>query len=123
MTEKIDDGGPAYPVPPPDAIVRYADGSFAPIMFHYAAEGCKPGEIAAENGFDLHLVEMENVLPDDDPIMVAYFEDGDASAFRKWAPPEIDGWHLVGKQQAEDGPVAIYIRKRATPVSDTGGDT
>lgn len=100
-----------YAIPPPDAIVRYADGSFTPIMFHYLSEGCSAKHIARANGFDIMFVDMEQVLDEDDPLIKAYFEDGASDIVRKWTPPEIDGWRLVLKLDSENGPVAGYIRK------------
>lgn len=109
-----------YPIPPPDAIVRYPDGSFGPIMFHYASEGCTAKDIARENGFDCRCLEMQDDLADDDPLYIDYFEKGASDVVRRWKPPEIEGWRLVGKHDSEDGPVAFYIRKRVAPTD--GGD-
>jgi hypothetical protein len=108
-----------YATPPPDAIVRYADGSFGPLMFHYLSEGCKTKDVAAENGFDIQWVEMEDVLPEDDPLYIDYFEKGASDVVRRWVPPTIDGWRLVGLFDTEDGPTAIYIKPRAS--SKSGG--
>ena len=109
-----------YPTPPADAIVRYADGSFAPIMFHYASEGCNARAIAAENGFDLKAVAMADEVDDEDALYRAYFEEGASDVVRKWQPPEIEGWRLVGKTDSEDGPQAFYIRPRNDEAADAG---
>lgn len=100
----------------PDTIIRYADGSFGPMMFHYAHEGCLLRYIAKEHGFDLNFIHMEDVLGDDDPLFIAYFENGESDACSRWTPPECNGWRLVGKSDGEDGPFAIYIR----PISNNG---
>jgi hypothetical protein len=104
-----------YPIPPPDAVVRYADGSFGPLMFHYMSEGCKTKDVANENGFDIQWVEMADVLPEDDPLYVDYFEKGASDVVRRWVPPTIDGWKIAGLFDTEDGPTAIYLRRRPTP--------
>lgn len=114
-------GAGGHPIPPPDAIVCYDDGTFAPLMAHYAAEGHSLRAIAAANGFDLQVVEMADDLPEDDPMIVAYFDRGEGDTIRKWRPPEIEDWQLVGKMHAEDGPIAIYIRAVAAPQKDGDG--
>lgn len=99
-------------LPAPDDIAYYPDGSFLPMMFHFAVDTCKPSDIANEHGFEIRMRSMVDVLPDDDPLVVAY-TDGDGAVVRRWLPPSIgDGFKLVGKSDTEDGPVAIYVRKR-----------
>jgi len=92
-------------LPKADDIVRYPDGSFAPIMFHYAAESSLIRDIAAANGFELRSEELH----DDNPLAAEY-EAGDGDVIRRWNPPEIDGWRLVGKNDTDDGPRAWYVR-------------
>lgn len=98
-------------MPAPDDIVLYPDLSFSPVMFHYAAETCKPHDIAKTHGFELAVDTMESQLADDDPLYVAYFENGCGDVMNKWKPEAKDGWKLVGKNDHADGPIAFYIRK------------
>lgn len=98
-------------LPPPDALVYYPDGSFLPMMLHFAAESCIAADIAREHGFELRTVNMLDAMPDDDPLCVAY-ADGCGEAMKRWMPPYLDGWSLVGKYDTEDGPAALYARKR-----------
>ncbi|MBY0561449.1 hypothetical protein [Hyphomicrobium sp.] len=100
-----------HELPKPDDIVHYADGSFLPMMFHFAGEGIDLRAIALEQGFDLKGVSMENVVEDDDPIFIDYFEKGCSDVLLRWQPPQVAGWDLVGKFDAEDGPMALYLRR------------
>lgn len=93
------------------AISHFQDMSFGPVMFHYAAETCKPHDVAKQHGFELAVDTMESQLADDDPLYVAYFENGCGDTISKWKPTAKDGWKLVGKSDHEDGPLAFYIRK------------
>ena len=100
-------------IPDPDARVVYPNGEFGPMMFHYLTEGCNLKQVAAENGFDIKFVVMNDELPDDDPLVIEY-EGGSSDVVRKWVPPPgSDGWELAAKHDTEDGPVAAYLRKRA----------
>ena len=99
-------------IPDPDARVMYPNGAFGPMMFHYLAEGCNLKHVAAENGFEIKFLDMNDELPDDDPLVTEY-EDGSSDVVGKWDPPTIDGWELAAKYDTENGPVAAYLRKRA----------
>lgn len=98
-------------IPDADARVVYPNGSFGPMMFHYLSEGCSLKHVAQENGFDLRVIAMNDLLAEDDPLAIEY-ADGSSDVVRKWAPPEMDGWSLSAKHDTEDGPVAIYLKPR-----------
>lgn len=107
----------AQEVPSPDAIVKYENGEFGPIMFHYAAETASMVDTAEANGFHLKIVEMQTMLDDDHPFCLEYL-DGSHEVVAKWEPSPIDEWRLVGKCDSEDGPLAIYIKPRGLSAAE-----
>lgn len=97
-------------LPAPDTLIDYGNGTFGPLMFHFATEDDKPSFIANNQGFDHMHIEMFDVMDDDDPLVIEYGE-GSPNVIGKWTPPERDGWTLIGRNDSENGPVAHYIRK------------
>lgn len=98
-------------IPDPDAKVDYGNGEFGPMMFYYLPDGYDLKHVAATHGFDLKALSMNQALDHDDPLVLEY-EDGSSWVVREWTPPAIEGWDLCAKHDTEDGPVALYIRKR-----------
>jgi hypothetical protein len=99
-------------VPAPDTIVVSGDGTFGPMMFHYATEGCNPTHIAGENGFDIRWIAMEDVEPENAPCALAYQDGETAIAIDLWNPEIPNGWTLSGVVESEEGLAAILLRKR-----------
>lgn len=110
-----EDGFTEQTVPAPDTIVRFDDGSFMPIMFHYASEDMLLKDLADANGFDIDFVLLEDDVPDDHPAWIAYFEDGKTQehVLPLWKPePVLPDFKLVAEFDTEDGLMAVFIRKR-----------
>ena len=99
-------------LPAPDTVIDYGDGTFGPLMFHYATEADRLNFIAREQGFDYKWVEFGDVVPDYDELAVEYANGAD-DIISRWIPPVIEGWQLVGKNDSEYGPVAHYLRRSA----------
>lgn len=100
-------------VPKPDSIVRYKDGSFVPLMFHYADEGIPLKQIAESNGFHLTSIAMEDDVADDHPAWIACFDEGRSDMLPLWRPEPPMGYSLVAKYFTEDGPIAIFIMRKS----------
>lgn len=99
-------------MPAPDTLVDYGEGSFGPAMFHYATEGCSAKNIAAENGFEITNLMLEDTAEEGSPAALAV-ENGEPSSVMLplWTPPDLgDGWKLSGRFDSDDGPVALYLR-------------
>lgn len=97
-------------MPAPDTMVRCADGSVCAAMFYYAAADQRLDRIADECGFDCKIWGMG----EDDPLFEAYSE-GDGSVVARWDPGQPFGsdWTLALTDDTENGPQALYIRKRS----------
>lgn len=67
----------------------------------------------AEAGFEITFVEFEYDATDD--LLAAWYEDGEANC-SAWTPsvPQGDGWILCGIWDADDGPLAFYVREVVT---------
>jgi len=99
-------------LPAPDTLITYADGSVGALMFHYLTEGMNAGHVATQEGFECQYKTMYDELREDDPIYRDYF-DGDGNRWRKeWNPEPPAGWQLGAKYDTEDGPMAMFIRKK-----------
>ena len=100
-------------LPPPDTRIEYTNGQFGPLMLHYLVEGQNPEDVLSENGYEARWLTMEEDLHDDDhPLMKAHFEEGADDTCERWDPTPQPGWALAGIHDTEDGPVALFIRKR-----------
>lgn len=64
-------------------------------------------------GFETTFVEFEYDAPEE--LQNAWYENGEANC-SAWQPskPAGDGWTLLGIWDAEDGPLAFYVREAAT---------
>lgn len=105
-------------LPPADAVIDYGEGRIGPVMLHWLVEGQDAEHIAREAGFDCMWLPMDEDLRHDDPIYVDHFEYGADDTLARWqpTPPAAPGWKLVGKHDTEDGPVALWVRRRVRPV-------
>lgn len=99
-------------VPAPDTIVRYKDGSFVPLMFHFADEGMSLKQIADSNGFHLYSTDMADDIDDEHPVWLACFEEGRSDMLPLWNPTPKPGYRLVAKYFSEDGPTALFIMRK-----------
>lgn len=100
-------------LPPPDTLIEYRDGVVGALMFHYATELDDLKLIAQNQGFDVAIMEMRDDLGDTHELVLAY--DNGASAddvLPKWIPEPRVGWCLAAKHDTEDGPVAIFVRRK-----------
>lgn len=97
-------------MPAPETLVTYHDGQVGAAMFHYAAEGQDFGDIAREHGFESRLIWLDQEAGD--PELVKAYEEGASDICARWHPATPDGWLLAAKHDTDDGPVAVYIRKR-----------
>jgi hypothetical protein len=73
----------------------------------------------ADAGLEIAMVELEHDVTDDmHPAYVEYYEEG--NGFSKWQPslPKGDGWLLAGIWDAEDSPVAFYVRPKSADVPE-----
>jgi hypothetical protein len=102
-------------MPAPDTVVEYNHGMSAPAMFHYATEGCNVTHIARDQGFEISFRTMECDLDPSSPLHKVY-ENGDLEeVLNSWKPAVPEGWKLAGKNDSEDGPVAILLRPLHAP--------
>lgn len=64
-------------------------------------------------GFEWKTVEFEFDAPEE--VLDAYYEKDDLTATKGWEPTRPDGecWLLVGKGDADDGPWALFVRRKA----------
>jgi len=100
-------------MPAPDTIVKSKNGDIA-AMFFYAAAEQDLGEIAAEHGFNTRVTTMES----DCENLQERWEDGAgdmAALMDEWQPVTPEGWTFGAKLDTEDGPIAIFIRRRPSP--------
>lgn len=105
-------------MPCADAVVEYGPGWIGPAMLHYATEDGNPVQIARAAGFECLFVTMEEELGSDHELVVDHFEYGAGDSLEKWTPADQgDGWRLVGKNDSEDGPMAMFVR----PLKTGGG--
>jgi hypothetical protein len=98
-------------VPAPETPIAYEDGTFGPLMFHFATEGCDTAEIAAINGFELSWILMLNHEDDDAPCVLAYYAGDMPKTVELWNPSVPDGWTICGVTDSEDGPCAFLLRR------------
>lgn len=68
----------------------------------------------AAAGFEIEFIEFEHDATEE--LSQAWFE-GDSADISSWtpSPPSGDGWILAGIWDAEDGPIAFYVREAVTP--------
>ena len=101
-------------MPAPDTRVLYDGPWFGPAMFHYATEGCRARDIAAEHGFDLLYVTLEEDQGDDGALAEKYAAGAEAAEVATlWLPKPRAGWTLAGMTDTEDGLMALFLRPTA----------
>ncbi len=98
-------------MPAPETLVAYHDGVVGAAMFHYAAEGSDHAAIAREHSFEHRELWLEHDAEADEALTKAY-EDGASDICARWHPSVPEGWLLGAKHDTEDGPIAVFIRKR-----------
>lgn len=81
--------------------------------FNTEDEGFIDTKALAREGFECITVEFEHDSTEEQAK--AWFEDGDDD-LSSWTPsvPRGDGWLLAGIWDAEDGPIAFYVREVTT---------
>lgn len=100
-------------MPAPDALAKDENGNVCAAMFYYAAGDTDLEEIAIEHGFECRIVTMEGDLGEDHELCIDYINGSD-EAVDKWTPTVPDGWSFGIKMDTEDGPVAIFVRRKPT---------
>lgn len=100
-------------MPSPDTLVLCKDGTSVAAMFYFAAAEQRLDQIAEEQGFECSSLLMEDEVDDDDQLLRRCFE-GDETALNKWNPITPDGWTFAAKFDTEDGPMAVFIRRKTT---------
>lgn len=106
----------------PDMRVLYDGPWFGPAMFHYATEGCDARSIAAEHGFDLLYVTLEEDQGDDGALAEKYAAGAEAAEVATlWLPRPRAGWKLSGMTDTEDGLVALFLRSTAAQEATGAG--
>lgn len=99
-------------MPAPDAMVQDPSGEEIAAMFYYAAADQDLGDIAEEQGFDCLAITAENEISEDDPLF-ARLESLELLA-TEWTPAPREGWQLALKFDGEEGPTALFIRRKST---------
>ncbi|APG04921.1 hypothetical protein BJI69_14160 [Luteibacter rhizovicinus DSM 16549] len=81
--------------------------------FNTEDEGFIDSKALAQAGLECTFVEFEYDATDEQ--LEAWFEDGQDD-LNGWTPsvPNGDGWLLAGIWDAEDGPLAFYVREVVT---------
>lgn len=98
-------------LPPGDTVIDYGGGMMGPLMLHWSTEGDDVVHQMKEAGFDCLFLDMADDLDPDHQLCVDHFEYGASDTLTKWTPSDQgDGWKLVGKNDSEDGPVALFVR-------------
>lgn len=106
-------------LPAPETLVQYPDGSTLPVMFHYLDSDADLDAIAAENGFDFAILELEY---DDSEVaedLLERYGDGDNTVISEWNPEAPKGWFVAGKVHSDEGLVAFFLRGHAVSVAPT----
>jgi hypothetical protein len=98
-------------VPAPETPIAYEDGTFGPLMFHFATEGCNAKNIALENGFEFSWILMLDAEAEDTPCVLAYDAGDMPKTVALWSPSVPDGWTICGVTDSEDGPCALLLRR------------
>jgi hypothetical protein len=108
-------------LPAPETLIDYGDGAVGAAMFHYTSEGDDMVAIAHDNGFDIAFLSLE-----DDGDSEALYERSleGANVLAEWYPTVPPDWFLGGKWEADDGPIAVFLRPRdsGTTIQPTVSD-
>ncbi|MFM0243842.1 hypothetical protein [Paraburkholderia sediminicola] len=94
----------------PREIVRDTDGFLTHPAFPLCDEDVCANKLLAAFGMDAVFVSMEC----DDDAAYDRYSDGADGGFADWnpTPPEGDGWMLLQIYDTEDGPYAMFARKK-----------
>ncbi|MCZ2099545.1 MAG: hypothetical protein LC121_25435 [Anaerolineae bacterium] len=94
-------------LPPPDE-----NGLFLHPDIPDMKEGESMRALCAALGFDCSFIGLDDDAPRD--LVDAYFEEGRSDVPARWTPtpPAGEGWLLVAKFDHEDGPYAMFVRRR-----------
>lgn len=97
-------------MPAPDTVIYGSDGMSWPAMFQYAGEGDDAAFIADQNGFEILYLYLED---DSEELFETYMNDSDfQKLFEAWKPAPPVGWNFGGAYDTEDGPIAIFLKKK-----------
>jgi len=101
-------------LPAPDTMVRCKDGSEIALMFYFATEGQSLTSIAYDQGFDVKVIDFETA-PNASRLQRLYFERGVSFDYIRdqWMPAAPDGFSLAAKLEVEDGPFAMFVRRKS----------
>lgn len=94
-------------LPPPDE-----NGLFLHPDIPDTEEGESLSARCAALGFDCSFVSLDDDAPR--ALVDAYFEEGLPDVPARWnpTPPAGEGWLLVAKFDHENGPYAMFVRRR-----------
>lgn len=100
-------------LPAPDTLIRDAQGNVGALMFYYAAAEQNLRHIAHEQGFEVKTLLMTDdpTLNEDHPLIKRY-ENMEGGIEMDWHPMPPEGWTLGIKFDTEDGPAALFIRRK-----------
>jgi hypothetical protein len=102
-------------LPAPDTLVRDKHGNISALMFYFAAEEQKYEDIAHANGFETcHLFMTDDPSIDKNHVLIKRLKDGEDDVEKDWNPAIPAGWMLGAKLDTEDGPAAVFIRRKET---------
>ena len=97
-------------LPPPLALVKCASGEEVALMFYYAAENTNLQELANDCGYDVMAIDFFHDVDDGEELSVRY-EAGE-DIVDEWQPTPQPGWTLALKTDSDNGPFAVFVRKR-----------
>ena len=97
----------------PREIVRDADGHLTHPDLPVCDESTRYDLFLAAFGLEASVVSMESDCKDQ-ALLDRYFDDGDPDC-SAWVPstPEGEGWVLLEIYPTEDGPYALFVRRKA----------
>lgn len=100
-------------LPAPDTLIRDARGNVGALMFHYAAAEQNLEYIAHEQGFEIKTLLMtDDPALDEDHVLIKRYEAMEGGIEKDWHPIPPEGWTLGIKLDTEDGPAALFIRRK-----------
>lgn len=108
----IDLEGLAEKLLAPREIARDGDGYLVHPCLPVADEDTRYDLLLSAFGLETACVDMESDC-EDQAVLDRYFEDGDSDC-SGWTPtpPAGDGWVLIEIYQTEDGPYALFTRRK-----------
>ena len=109
-------------MPAADAVITYGDGHTGLAMFHYGLpEDTNMAMVADANGFDSKFVALEDDDREEVEALKQEYEDGGDGMHiaNRWQPEPRDGWTLAERYDTEEGIMAMFIRAKPSPVTET----